>query len=257
MLPDRAFFDRLAELAARETLPRFRAGAAVVNKEAGGFDPVTEGDRAAEEAIRAEIERHFPDHGILGEEHGNVGLDRENVWVIDPIDGTRAFISGLPVWGTLIGLYSGGRANMGLVDQPFTGERYFSDGKASYYTGPGGARQIRTRDCGDMSNATLFSTSPHLFTGEDERKYRAVEKTVRLFRYGCDCYAYMLVASGNIDLVVENQLKPYDVGGIIPIIENAGGVITTWDGGRPEMGGRIVAAATPALHRQAMELLAG
>jgi myo-inositol-1(or 4)-monophosphatase len=257
MLPDRAFFDRLAEIAARETLPRFRAGAAVVNKEAGGFDPVTEGDRAAEEAIRAEIERAFPDHGILGEEHGNVGLDRENVWVIDPIDGTRAFISGLPVWGTLIGLYSGGRANMGLVDQPFTGERYFSDGTASYYTGPGGARQIRTRDCGDISNATLFSTSPHLFTGEDERKYRAVEKTVRLFRYGCDCYAYMLVASGNIDLVVENQLKPYDVGGIIPIIENAGGVITTWDGGRPEMGGRIVAAATPALHKQALELLAG
>ncbi len=257
MLPDRAFFDRLAELAARETLPRFRAGAAVVNKEAGGFDPVTEGDRAAEEAIRTEIERAFPGHGILGEEHGNVGLDRENVWVIDPIDGTRAFISGLPVWGTLIGLYRGGRANMGLVDQPFTGERYFSDGLASYYSGPGGARQIHTRDCGDISNATLFSTSPHLFSGEDERKYRAVEKKVRLFRYGCDCYAYMLVASGNIDLVVENQLKPYDVGGIIPIIENAGGVITTWEGGRPEMGGRIVAAATPALHRQAMELLAG
>ena len=257
MLPDRAFFDRLAEVAARETLPRFRAGAAVVNKEAGGFDPVTEGDRAAEEAIRAEIERTFPDHGILGEEHGNVGLDRENVWVIDPIDGTRAFISGLPVWGTLIGLYSGGRAKMGLVDQPFTGERYFSDGKSSYYTGPGGARQIKTRDCGDIANATLFSTSPHLFAGEDERKYRAVEKTVQLFRYGCDCYAYMLVASGNIDLVVENQLKPYDVGGIIPIIENAGGVITTWDGGRPEMGGRIVAAATPALHKQALELLAG
>lgn len=257
MLPDRAFFDRLAEVAARETLPRFRAGAAVVNKEAGGFDPVTEGDRAAEEAIRAEIERTFPDHGILGEEHGNVGLDRENVWVIDPIDGTRAFISGLPVWGTLIGLYSGGRAKMGLVDQPFTGERYFSDGKSSYYTGPGGARQIKTRDCGDIANATLFSTSPHLFAGEDERKYRAVEKTVQLFRYGCDCYAYMLVASGNIDLVVENQLKPYDVGGIIPIIENAGGVITTWDGGRPEMGGRIVAAATPALHRQALDLLAG
>lgn len=257
MLPDRAFFDRLAEAAARETLPRFRAGSAVVNKEAGGFDPVTEGDRAAETAIRTMIAEAFPDHGILGEEHGNVGLDREHVWVIDPIDGTRAFISGLPVWGTLIGLYRGGRAHMGLVDQPFIGERYFSDGTASLYEGPGGARQIKTRDCGDLSQATLFTTSPHLFTGEDERRYRSVEERVRLFRYGCDCYAYMLVASGNIDLVVENQLKPYDVGGIIPIIENAGGVITTWDGGRPEMGGRIVAAATPALHRQALELLNG
>lgn len=257
MQPDRAFFDRLAEAARRETLPRFRAGAAVVNKEAGGFDPVTEGDRAAEEAIRAIIGETFPGHGILGEEHGNVGLDRDNVWVIDPIDGTRAFISGLPVWGTLIGLYRNGRAHMGMVDQPFTGERYFSDGTASFYEGPDGARQIRTRDCGDLAHATLFTTSPHLFAGEDERRYRAVEKSVRLFRYGCDCYAYMLVASGNIDLVVENQLKPYDVGGIIPIIENAGGVITTWEGGRPEMGGRIVAAATPALHKQALALLAG
>lgn len=255
MVPDRVFFDRLAEAAARETLPRFRAGADVVNKEAGGFDPVTEGDRAAEVAIRDIISATFPDHGILGEEHGNVGLDREFVWVIDPIDGTRAFISGLPVWGTLIGLYQNGRALMGMVDQPFTGERYFTDGTASFYAGPGGPRTLKTRDCGGLQNATLFTTSPHLFADEDDRRYRSVEKKARLFRYGCDCYAYMLVASGNIDLVIENQLKPYDVGGIIPIIENAGGVITTWDGGRPEMGGRIIAAATPALHEEAMALL--
>ena len=123
MHPDRVFFDMLADAAKAETLPRFRTGAAIVNKELSGFDPVTEGDRAAEAAIRKLIEAHFPDHGILGEEHGSVGLDREYVWVIDPIDGTRAFISGVPVWGTLIGLYRNGEAVMGLIDQPFTGER--------------------------------------------------------------------------------------------------------------------------------------
>jgi myo-inositol-1(or 4)-monophosphatase len=255
MLPHRQFFDRLAEAAAKETLPRFRADGAVVNKEAGGFDPVTEGDRAAEVAIRQMIESTYPDHGILGEEHGNVGLDREFVWVIDPIDGTRAFISGLPVWGTLIGLYQNGKAIMGLVDQPFIGERYFADAETARYEGPGGSRVLKTRNCGGLANATLFTTSPHLFTGPEEAKYRAVESKAQLFRYGCDCYAYMLLAGGHIDLVVETVLKPYDVGGIIPIVERAGGVMTTWDGGRPEMGGSIIAAATPELHEEVMAIL--
>jgi histidinol phosphatase-like enzyme (inositol monophosphatase family) len=255
MLPDRAFFNRLAEVAKAETLPRFRTGVDVVNKQAGGFDPVTEGDRAAEEAIRALIEREFPDHGILGEEHGNIGLDREYVWVIDPIDGTRAFISGLPVWGTLIGLQKAGRAIMGMIDQPFTGERYFADGNGSLYSGPEGERRLTVRDCGDLSNAILFTTSPHIF-GEDEiGKYRAVERQVRLFRYGIDCYAYALLAAGHVDLVIENSLKPYDVGGIIPVIEQAGGIITTWDGGRPEMGGSIIAAGSHAVHQEALAIL--
>jgi histidinol phosphatase-like enzyme (inositol monophosphatase family) len=257
MLPDRAFFDLLAEAAAEETLPRFRTGLSVVNKQQGGFDPVTEGDRAAETAIRSLIGERFPEHGILGEEHENVGLDREHIWVIDPIDGTRAFISGLPVWGTLIGFQSNGRATMGLMDQPFTGERYFADGQKSWYRGRDGERQISTRDCGKLSDAILFTTSPHIFGGEDLVRYRAVEEKVRLFRYGCDCYAYVLLASGHIDLVVENNLKPYDVGALIPIIEQAGGIITTWDGGRPEAGGNIIAAGSKAVHAEAMALLAG
>jgi fructose-1,6-bisphosphatase/inositol monophosphatase family enzyme len=213
MLPDRDFFDALAAAAKAETLPRFRTGLSVVNKLMGGFDPVTEGDRAAETAIRSLIAERFPEHGILGEEHENVGLDREHIWVIDPIDGTRAFISGLPVWGTLIGFQSNGRAAMGMMDQPFIGERYFAD--------------------------------------------QAVEERVRLFRYGCDCYAYVLLASGHIDIVVENNLKPYDVGALIPIIEQAGGIITTWDGGRPENGGNILAAGSKAVHVEAMKLLSG
>jgi histidinol phosphatase-like enzyme (inositol monophosphatase family) len=255
MRPDRSFFFELAEAAKAETLPRFRAGIDVVNKEAGGFDPVTEGDRAAEAAIRALIGKRFPEHGILGEEYGNVGLDREYIWVIDPIDGTRAFISGVPVWGTLIGLYHKGRAVMGLIDQPFTGERYFADGGLSGYTGPGGDRTLKVRDCGSLSKAILFTTSPHLFVGEEMTKYREIESQVRLFRYGIDCYAYALLAAGHVDLVVENALKPYDVGAIIPVIEQAGGIITTWDGGRPEQGGSIIAAGSRAVYEEALKIL--
>jgi len=255
MLPDRSFFNRLAEAAKAETLPRFRSGLDVTNKLSSGFDPVTEGDRAAEVAIRALIEEHFPDHGILGEEHGNVGLDREYVWVIDPIDGTRAFISGGPVWGTLIGLQRDGRAIMGMIEQPFTGERYFADANGSIYSGPEGERRLQVRDCGALTNAILFTTSPHLFVGVEMEKYREIESQVRLFRYGKDCYAYALLAAGHVDLVIENSLKPYDVGGIIPVIENAGGIITTWDGGRPENGGSIIAAGSRAVYEQAMAVL--
>lgn len=255
MMPDRAFFERLADAARAETLPRFRSGLRVTDKGGRHFDPVTEGDQMAEIAIRRIIEEEFPDHGILGEEHGSIGLDRDFVWVIDPIDGTRAFISGVPVWGTLIGLWQGGRAKMGLIDQPFTGERYFADGETSHYSGPEGSRVLKTSGCTELSDAILFTTSPHLFVDEDDRRYRAVERRVRLFRYGVDCYAYALLAAGHVDLVIENSLKPYDVGGLIPVIEQAGGVITTWGGGRPEMGGYICAAATPELHRKALEIL--
>jgi histidinol phosphatase-like enzyme (inositol monophosphatase family) len=255
MQPDRAFFDLLADAARKETLPRFRVGADVVNKEAGGFDPVTEGDRAAEIAIRAVIEQYFPDHGILGEEHGSVGLDREYVWVIDPIDGTRAFISGVPVWGTLIGLYRNGEAVMGLIDQPFTGERYFADGTVSRYSGPDGSKVLSARPCESLSDAILFTTSPHLFVDGRKARFEAVQEKVRLFRYGCDCYAYALLAAGHIDLVVECGLKPYDVGGLIPVIEQAGGIITTWDGGPAENGGEIIAAGSRKVYDAAMAIL--
>ena len=146
----------------RETLPRFRTGISVANKEAAGFDPVTEGDRAAETAIRALIEAHFPIMAFSAKSIGNVGLDRDYVWVIDPIDGTRAFISGLPVWGTLIGLYHKGEAVMGLMDQPFTGERYFADGKHTHYRGPGGDKVVSTQRLRRSRQAILFTTSPHL-----------------------------------------------------------------------------------------------
>ncbi|KQR75913.1 histidinol-phosphatase [Rhizobium sp. Leaf341] len=257
MLPDRLFFDRLADAAKAETLPRFRMGIGVSNKLETGFDPVTEGDQAAERAIRALIEATFPDHGILGEEYGTVGADRDYVWVIDPIDGTRAFISGLPVWGTLIGLYHKGRAVMGLMDQPFTGERFFAADGVTHYQGPEGVGTLQTRDCGALSAATMFTTSPSLFHGDVRTKFEAVQDKVQLARYGCDCYAFALLAAGHIDLVIEAGLKPYDVGGLIPLIEQAGGIVTDWNGGRAEMGGEVLAAGSAAVHAEALAMLKG
>ncbi|GKX35030.1 MAG: histidinol-phosphatase [Rhizobiaceae bacterium MnEN-MB40S] len=257
MKPDLEFLHRLADVAARETLPRFRVSSEVTNKETAGFDPVTEADRAAEAAIRALITERFPDHGILGEEHGSEGLDREFVWVIDPIDGTRAYISGVPLWGTLIGLYHNGRAVMGLMDQPFTRERYISDGARCFYRGPEGERRLSARKGLSLAEATLFTTSPFLFSSTHIDRFRAVQNKVNLSRYGCDCYAYALVAAGHADIVVESGLKPYDIAGLIPVLEGAGAIVTDWNGNRPEQGGDIVAAGCEKLHAEALELLAG
>ena len=255
MLPEIAFFDAIAEAAAAETLPRFRMPASVDNKHDAGFDPVTEADREAERVIRRVIAEHYPDHGILGEEHGNVGLDRDYVWVIDPIDGTRAFISGLPVWGTLVGLYHKGRAVMGMMDQPFTGERFIGGPGGAIVRRKGKITPLRTRTGVKLDQATMMTTSPLIFPSEREPGYKRIENAVRLARYGCDCYAYAMVASGHVDLVVESGLKAYDVGGLIPLIEHAGGVMTTWSGGRPENGGDIVASGSAALHEAALDLL--
>jgi histidinol phosphatase-like enzyme (inositol monophosphatase family) len=248
---------RVAQAAAAETLPRFRSQGAIANKLSGGFDPVTEADQQAELAIRALIEAEFPDHGILGEEHGSSNTDSRHVWVIDPIDGTRAFISGLPVWGTLVGLTVDGDAVAGMMSQPFIGEFFFAADGRSTYEGPDGARSLATRGTTDLAEATLCTTTPALFPGGKREIYDRLESRVRLARYGADCYAYAMLAAGNIDLVVEAGLQPYDIVALVPIIERAGGVITAWDGGPAEAGGDIVAAATPELHAAACEALQG
>lgn len=256
----RAFFVELAAAAAAQTLPRFRAGGGIDDKGAKGgvaFDPVTEADRAAEVAIRALIEQRFPDHGILGEEHGAMGLDRDHVWVIDPIDGTRAFISGIPVWGTLVGLTHHGKAIAGMMAQPFTGELFYALGGRSFRTVSGVETENRASAITDLSSATLFTTTPHLFKGDARRRYDAVESRVKLFRYGCDCYAYCMLAAGFVDLVIETGLQPYDIVALVPIIEAAGGIVTQWDGSRPEKGGNIIAAATPQLHQAAIAIMHG
>ncbi|MEK1890534.1 MAG: histidinol-phosphatase [Phyllobacterium sp.] len=255
MVVELSFLKQIASVAAEQTLPRFRNISLIDNKFESGFDPVTEADREAERAIRVLINEVYPDHGILGEEFGSENLDHSHIWVIDPIDGTRAFISGIPVWGTLAGLTVDGDAVAGVMAQPFTNELFLCDGEASWYEGPGGTRRLTTRKTRDLADATLFTTTPALFKGEERTAYDSVERRVKLARYGTDCYAYAMLAAGFVDLVIETGLHPYDIVALIPIIEKAGGVVTTWDGGPAENAGSVVAAATLELHAQAMALL--
>ena len=246
----------LAKAAAEQTLPRFRRRGAIDNKLSAGFDPVTEADREAEQAIRKLLAERFPDDGVLGEEFGLSNAESRRRWVIDPIDGTRAFISGLPLWGTLVGLTSEGRAVAGMMSQPFTGELYLANETGAFLEGPGGGR-LQTSRVTQLDAATVCTTSPALFSDLQRKAYDRLEAGMRLARYGTDCYAYAMLASGHVDLVVEPGLKAYDIVALIPIVEQAGGVITTFDGGRAENGGDIIAAANSELHARALALMAG
>jgi myo-inositol-1(or 4)-monophosphatase len=253
-----SFVNELATLSGQAILPFFRSSIAAEDKSRGGvFDPVTEADRAGEAAMRQLIKRSFPTHGIIGEEFGAEQEDADYVWVLDPIDGTRAFIAGLPTWGTLIGLSRAGQPVFGMMHQPFTRERFFGDGGSASFRGPGGERRLRTRRCASLGDAIISTTSPKLFSGDELRAYDRVESVARLARYGCDCYAYCMLAAGHIDLVVESGLKPYDIVALIPIIEGAGGVVTAWDGGSAASGGSIVASGDRRVHAAALELLGG
>jgi myo-inositol-1(or 4)-monophosphatase len=251
------FLDQLADAASDSIMPHFRARLAVENKAEGTFDPVTVADRAAEAAMRKLINETFPDHGIIGEEYGSERAEADFVWVLDPIDGTRAFITGLPSWGTLIGLLWQGKPVLGLMAQAFTGERYAGDGARAWYRGPGGPSDLAARPCPALAEAALMTTSPRIFSATDQAAYDRVERAVRLPRYGFDCYAYCMVAAGHADLVIESGLKPYDIVALIPIIEGAGGRVTNWEGQSAAGGGRILAVGAPGLHGPAMELLAG
>jgi histidinol phosphatase-like enzyme (inositol monophosphatase family) len=251
------FLDRLADTASDSIMPHFRARPDVENKAVAGFDPVTVADRAAEAAMRRLITEAYPDHGIIGEEFGNERDDAEYVWVLDPIDGTRAFITGLPVWGTLIGLTHRGEPMLGMMAQPFTGERYAGNGQAAWCTRSGRTETLDTRTCSSLAGATLFTTTPALFKGTDRHAYDRVESAVQLARYGCDCYAYCMVAAGHADIVIEPDLKPYDIVALIPIITGAGGHVTDWQGGSAAAGGNIVATGDPGLHDQVLARLAG
>ncbi|MDR3473084.1 MAG: histidinol-phosphatase [Devosia sp.] len=247
-----------AAAAARETLPRFRTRLAVDNKYAVGFDPVTDGDREAERAIREVISARFPDHAIVGEEMADKAAEGPFQWIVDPIDGTRAFISGAPVWGTLIGFRVDGRSVAGLMAQPFTGEVYLGLPGGSYYRRGTEETRLHTSGVTSLAAAKLSATSPDIFEMSGTmRQWNGLRGSVLQTRYGLDCYAYCLLAAGHIDLVCEAVLKNVDIAPLIPVIENAGGVITTWDGGSPEEGGNCVVAATPELHRAALAALQG
>jgi myo-inositol-1(or 4)-monophosphatase len=251
-----SFVDRLAAASGDTILPFFRTALSVENKKAGGFDPVTAADRAAEDAMRALIRKIFPAHGILGEEFGAEHTDAEYVWVLDPIDGTKSFIAGMVAWGTLIGLMRFGEPVFGMMHQPFTRERFSGDGGAAHYRGPAGNRELRVRACSGLDDALLFTTSPLLMNEADRAAFRTVENAVKLSRYGGDCYAYCMLAAGQIDLIIETELKPHDIVPLIPIITGAGGIVTTWENGPAQAGGRIVVAGDTRVHAAALEMLA-
>ena len=257
------FVEHLADVSGDAIMPFFRTALAADDKAHGGaFDPVTEADRAAELAMRRMIQTTFPSHGIIGEEFGASDEDAEYVWVLDPIDGTKSFIAGFPTWGTLIGLSHRGRPCYGLMHQPFTRERFHGDGEAAFWRGPSrsGAgedrRKLSVRPCPRLAQATLMTTSPLLIDPALRENFHRVESETRLSRYGGDCYAYCALAAGHVDLVIETGLNPYDIVALIPIVEGAGGVITTWSGESAAQGGAIVAAGDRKLHAAALEMLA-
>jgi myo-inositol-1(or 4)-monophosphatase len=253
-----AFVDKLAAVSGETIRPFFRSALSVENKsQSGGFDPVTAADRAAETAMRALIKKTFPAHGVIGEELPPERADAEYVWVLDPIDGTKSFICGMPIWGTLIALTRHGEPIYGMMHQPFTREQFSGDGAGACYRGPAGHRTLHVRACARLADAVMVTTSPLLMNDADRRSFARVEQAVRLSRYGGDCYAYCVLAAGHVDLIIETELKPHDVLALIPIIEGAGGVMTTWENGRPHDGGRIIAAGDRRVHAQAMQVLNG
>lgn len=256
-----AFAHSLAERSGATILPYFRAGGAIENKSHGGaFDPVTAADRAAESLIRGAVAESWPAHAVLGEEFGlQPGSQGETAycWIVDPIDGTRSFIAGVPLWGTLIGLNHADTPLLGMMNQPFTGERFWSAAEAAWYRGPGGERPLATRACAGLGDAVLLATAPEMFAGAERERFEALGARVRLRRFGTDCYGYCMLAAGHADLVVESGLAPYDIAPLIPLVERAGGRVTTWEGGPAAGGGRVVAAGDPTLHAAALEILAG
>ncbi len=253
------FAHELADAAAAAILPHFRRRLVVDNKDSdGGYDPVTEADRAAERVVRKLVAQRYPDHGFEGEEYGDAQLNARYRWVVDPIDGTRSFVLGLPIWGTLIGLTDGGRPTLGIMDQPFTRERFFADETSAWLRGPDGREdRLAARDCEGLAEAMMMTTHPDLFAaGAEQAGFQAVKQQVRACRYGGDCYSYCLLAAGHLDLVVEAGLKPFDITALIPIVERAGGIVTTWDGGPADRGGRIVASGDARVHEAALKVLA-
>ena len=218
--------------------------------------PVTVADREAEAEMRAMIEARFPDHGLLGEEHGRTRPEADYVWVIDPIDGTKSFISGVPLFGVLIALTFKGVPVLGVIDQPILRERWLgAEGRKTTLNG----KPVATRACSVLGDATLYATAPDMFTGGDAEAFARVRKTVRLARYGADCYAYGLLAAGFVDLVIESSLKPYDFCALAPVIEGAGGEMSDWTGEPLSLrsDGRVIAAGDPALAAATRAVLAG
>lgn len=252
----RACAHAMADAAGAAILPLFRTSLGIDNKEAAGFDPVTEADRAAERAMRAVLARLRPDDAILGEEfgatHGSTGLQ----WVLDPIDGTRGFISGTPTWGVLVSVRDRDGVLFGLIDQPYIGERFEGGFGYAQVNGPLGLSALKTRDIAHLAEATILTTFPEVGTPQEGRAFAELSLMCKLTRYGMDCYGYALVAAGQVDLVVEAGLSAYDIQSPIAVVQAAGGIVSDWTGGPAVEGGRVIAAANGEIHAAALAALA-
>ena len=260
------FLAELVEAAAPFALAHFRHSIDVVDKRsvvapnqaetASSFDPVTQADQDAEACIRRLIAERFPDHGVFGEEHGFEPGSSGLTWVIDPIDGTRAFITGQLHWGILVALFDGEKPLIGAMLQPFTGELFIADGVHSWLQHGGRRKQLIVRQCARLDEAIVCCTTPQMFTTAAElAAFEQLTSRVRMHRFGGDCYSYCMLAHGLVDLVVEADLQPYDVQALIPIIEGAGGVVTDWFGDSAAHGGAVIAAGDRRTHAAALQIL--
>ncbi|QIG46943.1 histidinol-phosphatase [Nordella sp. HKS 07] len=246
----------LAEASAKEIMPHFRNDIPVDVKAGVVWDPVTEGDRAGERVMRAMIEERFPDHGIHGEEYGTKPSRSGLTWVLDPVDGTRAFISGMPTWATLIGLNFEGRPKVGVMNQPFVGETFYGNPDGAWSRYRGAERKLATRAGRPLAEATFTTTAPELYRSEAEKAvFNKLRLATQLTRYGGDAYFFCVLAAGQVDLALDAHLQPYDIAPLIPIIEGAGGVVTTWDRGEAAQGGNVIAAGSRALHEEALAVI--
>lgn len=246
----------LADAARVQTLRYFRTqDLGIDNKSGKGFDPVTVADSAAEQAMRAILAEQRPQDGILGEEFGATTGTSGLTWVLDPIDGTRAYMSGAPSWGVLIALSGVEGPLFGVIDQPYIGERFMGGLGLAEMRGPQGGCPLATRPARPLSEAVLFTTFPEVGTSDEGAAFRQVASQVRLTRYGLDCYAYALLAAGQIDLVIEAGLQPYDIQAPIAVVEAAGGLVTDWQGRPAHKGGRVLAAANADIHTEALAIL--
>lgn len=248
--------EALADAAGKAILPHFRSrDLSTENKLAQGFDPVTVADRAAEEAMRAVLAGKRPNDAILGEEFGRSDGTSGLIWVLDPIDGTRGFMSGTPTWGTLIAVGDDSGPLLGIVDQPYTRERFVGGLGRADWTGPHGGGELRTRDTTSLSDAVIFTTFPEVGSAAEGAAFHRVARQTKLTRYGTDCYAYALLGMGQIDLVIEAGLNAYDIQGPMAVVQAGGGIVTDWQGGPAHGGGTVLAAANETLHARALDLL--
>lgn len=249
-----AFAEELALTARAETLSRWASGCSAEDKGAGVYDPVTEADREAERAMRELIRARFPDHGVTGEEWPDEPGTSAYLWSLDPVDGTRSFICGLPTWTTLIALLEQDAPILGVIDAPVLDETYVGGPDGARLMCKGGRMPLRTSGCSRLSDARFSTTDPFLMF-PDQRQFERIRDAVRVARYGHDGYAYARLAAGSLDLVIESGLKPYDYNAAIPVIRGAGGHVGDWRGGDDFAPGAVIAAATPELYDEAVALL--